>query len=213
MPRIRNIKDLNFFRPDRRFRYKHIEALFKGHIDWQRIETHLPDMLRVAVSIKMGRVSASTILRRLGTYSRKNKLYFAFKELGKVVRTLFLLNYIDDLELRQTIHAATNKNEQFNGFAKWCFFGSDGTITANLRHEQQKVVKYNHLVANMLVLHNVEALTRVLREMSASGIPLSEEVLKALSPYRTSHINRFGDYSLDLKRPVDHQLYELGIID
>jgi len=42
---------------------------------------------------------------------------------------------------------------------------------------------------------------------------LSEEVLKALSPYRTSHINRFGDYSLDLKRPVDHQLYELGIID
>lgn len=65
----------------------------------------------------------------------------------------------------------------------------------------------------MLVLHNVEALTRVLREMSASGIPLSEEVLKALSPYRTSHINRFGDYSLDLKRPVDHQLYELGIID
>ncbi len=72
----------------------------------------------MAVSIKLRRVSASTILRRIGTYSRKNKMYFAFKELGKVVRNLFLLNYIDDLELRQTIHADTNKNEQFNGFAK-----------------------------------------------------------------------------------------------
>jgi len=44
---------------------------------------------------------------------------------------------------RQTIHAATNKNEQFNGFAKWSFFGGSGIIAANLRHEQQKVVKYN----------------------------------------------------------------------
>ena len=30
-------------------------------------------------------------LRRLATYSRKNKLYFAFRELGRVVRTVFLL--------------------------------------------------------------------------------------------------------------------------
>jgi len=47
----------------------------------------------------------STILRRLATYSRKNKLYFAFRELGRVVRTTFLLQYISDLELRQVIQA------------------------------------------------------------------------------------------------------------
>ena len=119
-------------------------------------------MLRVAVSIKLGKITASTILRRLGTYSRKNKLYFAFRALGKVVRTGFLLNYINDVELLQIINAATNKNDLFNGFAKWSFFGGSGIIAANLRHEQQKVVKYNHLVANMLILHNVEALSRVL---------------------------------------------------
>ena len=53
----------------------------------------------------------STILRRLATYSRKNKLYFAFRELGRVVRTIFLLQYVSDLELRQVIQAATNKSE------------------------------------------------------------------------------------------------------
>ena len=77
-------------------------------IYWQMIEIHLPDMLRVAVSIKLGKISASAILRRLGTYSRKNKLYFAFKELGKVIRTMFLLKYVGDVELRRLIHAETN---------------------------------------------------------------------------------------------------------
>ncbi|KLD27150.1 hypothetical protein TB9_23355, partial [Xanthomonas perforans] len=83
-------------------------------------------MLRVAISIKLGKITASTILRRLGTYSRKNKLYWAFRELGKAVRTLFLLRYIDDVEVRKTIHAATNKSEEFNGFVKWAFFGGEG---------------------------------------------------------------------------------------
>jgi TnpA family transposase len=54
-------------------------------------------MLRVALSIKVGTIMPSTILRRLATYSCKNKLYFAFRELGRVVRTIFLLQYISDL--------------------------------------------------------------------------------------------------------------------
>jgi TnpA family transposase len=85
-------------------------------------------MLRVVISIRLGKITASSILRRLGTYSRKNKLYFAFRELGKAVRTLFLLRYIDDNEIRKTIHAATNKSEEYNGFVKWVFFGSQGSL-------------------------------------------------------------------------------------
>ena len=118
MPRIRNIKDLTFYRPDANKKYQYIDRLFTETVDWQLIETHLLDMLRVAVSIKLGKISASAILRRLGTYNRKNKLYFAFKELGKVIRTMFLLRYVGDVELRMLIHAETNKSEQFNGFAK-----------------------------------------------------------------------------------------------
>jgi TnpA family transposase len=43
-------------------------------------------MMRVAVSIKAGKMTPSTILRRLGSESTKNKLYFAFRELGRVIR-------------------------------------------------------------------------------------------------------------------------------
>lgn len=91
MPRIRNIKDLNFYKPDPKIALKHIQALFSEPINWSIIEKHYPDMIRIAMSIKAGKMTASTILRRFGTKNRKNRVYFVFRELGRVVRTLFLL--------------------------------------------------------------------------------------------------------------------------
>lgn len=204
MPRIRNIKDLVFYKPDKKTRYKHINSLFKESINWKLIETHLPDMLRIALSIKAGTVAPSTILRRLGTYNRKNKIYFAFRELGRVVRTQFLLKYIGDMELRQTIQAATCKSEEFNQFTKWLFFGGDGIIAENVRHEQNKIIKYNQLVANLVILYNVDEMTKVLRQLQEEGVEITAEILAGLSPYRTKGINRLGDYSLD----VDPSLYQ-----
>jgi TnpA family transposase len=202
MPRIRGIQDLKFHRPQAGAVYQNINALFSDVIDWQLIELHLPAMLRVAVSIKTGKITPSAILRRLGTYSRKNKLYFAFVELGKVIRTMFLLSYIGDVGLRKVIHAETNKSEQFNGFAGWSFFGGEGIIAENIRHEQRKVIKYNHLVANMIILHNVVGMTRVLRELRDEGAEVTPEILGGLAPFRTAHINRFGDYTLDFRRKI-----------
>uniref|UniRef100_UPI003BEF24A6 Tn3 family transposase n=1 Tax=Burkholderia arboris TaxID=488730 RepID=UPI003BEF24A6 len=201
MPRMRNIKDLVLYKADKRRKYEHIDSLCRQSIDWSLIERHYTDMMRVAVSIKAGKMTPSTILRRLGSESTKNKLYFAFRELGRVIRTLFLLKYLDDPELRRTIHAQTNKSEQFNDFAQWLMFGGDGVIAENIRHEQRKVVKYNHLVANMVILYNVQWMSRKLKELQEKGHPIDAEVLKALSPYRRDHINRLGDYLLDLLRP------------
>ena len=91
MPRIRNIKDLVFYRPDKKKKYKHIDSLFKESVDWELIETHWQDLMQVVLSIKAGKILPSTLLRKLGNYSRRNRLYFAFRELGRVIRTIFLL--------------------------------------------------------------------------------------------------------------------------
>lgn len=92
MLRIRNLKKLVFFKPDRGTRYEHINGFFSEAVNWELIETHLPDMPWIALSIKAGKITPSTILRRL----------------GRVVRTEFLLKYIGDVELRKPIQAATN---------------------------------------------------------------------------------------------------------
>ncbi len=64
-------------------------------------------MLRVGLSVRAGRLLPSAILRRIATYSRKNRLYFAFRELGRVIRTDFLPRYLGSVELRRAIGAAT----------------------------------------------------------------------------------------------------------
>ena len=115
----------------RRTSYKHIDELFTAQVDWDLIATLIPDMMRVAVSIRTGNILPSDILRRLNSSSRKNKLYFGFRELGRVVRTIFLLRYLSDAELRRTIQAATNKSERFNQFVQWVSFGGDSVIAEN----------------------------------------------------------------------------------
>jgi TnpA family transposase len=199
MPRIRHWKHLTLYVPTEPFageHTEHIRELFSDSIDWTLIKTHVPDMLRVTISISQGKVRASTILRKLGTESRKNKLYVAFRELGRVVRTMFLLRFINDDELRRTINAATNIVEAWNGLIQWVAFGGEGVVRQNNREEQRKIIRYNHLVANLVVFHNVVSMTRVLQDLVDEGYPVTPEIIARLSPYKTEHINRFGHYEL-----------------
>jgi len=106
-------------------------------------------------------------------------------------------------DLRRTIGAATNKSEHFNRYAQWAGFGGAGLVTAAARDEQRKMIKYNHLVANLLIFHTAVGMTRALDGIAADGFgdAVSPEGLATLSPYQTEHINRFGDYVLDMSTP------------
>jgi Tn3 transposase DDE domain len=76
-PRIKNWKHLAFYRPHKNTRYQHIDGLFSDHIDWKLIAKNFDEMLKVAVSIKAGKLLPSTVLRRLGSFNRQNRLYLA----------------------------------------------------------------------------------------------------------------------------------------
>lgn len=74
------------------------------------------------------------------------------------------------------------------------------------------MIKYNHLVANMIILHNVVGMTRVLQELRDEGTEITPEILGGLAPFRTAHINRFGDYTLDFRRKIGTLDFEATII-
>ena len=120
MPGIRNCKVLTLLRPDEGASYEHIiDSLFGAEaIYWGLIEIHWRDVMRVVASIRAGEVLPSTLLRKLGNYSTKNRLYRAFREIGRAIRTEFLLRFLSSQELRRQITAATNKAESHNGFSK-----------------------------------------------------------------------------------------------
>ncbi len=199
MPRIRNWKNLTLFRPDKAVKYKYINRLFGDSVDWNLIERHWQDLMQVALSIYAGKISSATLLRKLGSYSRKNRLYFAAQELGNVIRTGFLLEWIGSRALRQEITANTNKIESYNGFAKWLSFGGD-VIAVNEPDEQQKRLRYNDLVASALILQNTVDMMRTLGNLRHEGWQITENDVSFLSPYQVAHVKRFGEYSLKLKR-------------
>jgi TnpA family transposase len=207
MPRMRGLSDAVFYRPDKSIRYQHIDALFGDEIDWDLIATHARDMIQVVLSIQAGRVMPSMLLRKLGTYNRKSLLYRAFRELGRVERTLFLLRFISSAEVRRVIRAETTKIETYNDFLDWVCFGGP-VVRSGDPVEQEKQLKYASLVANAVMLSNVADLTDVLSAMAKDGHPVTPALVASLSPYIREHIRRFGRFVLDmtdLPDPLDPQ--------
>ena len=112
-----------------------------------------------------------------------------------------MLDYIGDEDLRGIIEAAQNKCEGFNNFAQWAYFGAD-TITQKVCDDQLKIIKYNHLVSNLVIFHNCHTITQALKELQTDGMKLTPELLAGLSPYRTHHLNRFGLYEMKERHPL-----------
>jgi TnpA family transposase len=197
LPRMRTWNDVTFYRVDRGTAYKHIDALFTGVVDWDLIERHWQDMMQVVLSIQAGQVLPSMLLQKLGVYSRKSSLYKAFSELGRVERTLFLLDYMSNSNMRQQIRAETTKVESYHHFTDWIAFGGP-VLRSGDPVEQEKRIKYRDLVANAVMLHNVVDMTNALYDLQQEGICVTPEIVSRLSPYLTEHIKRFGQYFLDM---------------
>ncbi|MDA7742535.1 Tn3 family transposase [Francisellaceae bacterium] len=199
MPRIRNWKGLKMYRPEKDSKYTNIDSLFSdAHIDWGLLETHWKDLMQVAISVKFGKVSSVFILNKLNSYNNKNHLYKAFQELGKVQRTLFLLDFISNQDLRQSITDATNKAEAYNDLSSWARFGSKKLVATNDPDEMEKSIKYNQIITNSVMLQDIIDMTNILHELKSEGYKYTIEEVGYLSPYIRGHIKRFGEFVLDL---------------
>ena len=187
------------YRPDRELIFEHIDTWFNRHVKWQLIEDHWQDMMQVILSVHKGKLLPSWLLQKLNTDSPKNKLYLAFRELGRVVRTMFLLELVFDPQNRREVQAATSKIESYNDFSQWIMFGGDGILKSRDPVENEKIIKYKDLIANAIMLQNVVDMTDVLHEMVQEGYEVTAEVVATFSPYIREHIKRFGEYVIDLE--------------
>jgi hypothetical protein len=127
----------------------------------------------------------------------QERIYKVFREVGRSVRTVALLRYLADPQLRARVTAATNKVESYNGFSQWLCFGNNGLLADNDPAEQEKLIKFNTLLANLVIFHNSLDLMDVVRGLVAEGWTITADQLAALSPYLRFHISRFGAYATD----------------
>ena len=81
-PRIRDLADKRLYIHGDAKRYPTLARLIGGSVNVKRIRAHWDAILRLAASIQQGTVTASLMLRKLGSYPRQNGLALALRELG-----------------------------------------------------------------------------------------------------------------------------------
>jgi len=137
-PRIKSFRDqyLYSFQSPSSMKALGYNIYAQKKINTKIIQQEWDNILRLATTIKLKETSASQLFKRLSSYSRQHPLYRALKQLGRIIKTIFLLRYIDDIELRQMIEKQLNKLESSNKFAKAVFHGRNQEFQHSSKEEQ-----------------------------------------------------------------------------
>ncbi len=193
-PRIRDLKDTKIFTQKGEDSYNALKPMMGGTLNIKHVRAHWDDILRLATSIKQGTVTASLMLRKLGSYPRQNGLALALRELGRIERTLFILEWLQSVELRQRVQAGLNKGESRNALARAVFFSRLGEIRDRSFEQQRYRASGLNLLTAAIVLWNTVYLERAVNALRSSGQTVDDALLKFLSPLGWAHINLTGDY-------------------
>ena len=193
-PRIRDLKDTKLFMPKNEQDYSALQAMNGGTLNLKQIRDHWAEILRLAVSIKQGTVTAALMMRKLGSYPRQNGLSIALRELGRIERTLFILDWLQNVELRRRVHAGLNKGEARNALARAVFFNRLGEIRDRSFDQQSYRASGLNLVTAAIVLWNTVYIERAIEAQREAGKLIDDELLQYLSPLGWEHINLTGDY-------------------
>lgn len=201
-PRLAEMKETRFWRIDPAANYGPLNGLARHRIHTQLIANNWDDILRVAGSLKVGTVHASTLVQSLQRGGRPTTLARAIAELGRIAKTLYLLNYIDDEGYRRRIQNQLNRGEGRHSVARHVFHGQRGELRQRYRQGQEDQLGALGLVVNMIVLWNTWYLQDALDELRKNAQEVQSEDVERLVPLRFQHINVHGTYHFALPESV-----------
>jgi TnpA family transposase len=182
-------------------------------INLKLISEQWDQILRFIATIKLKENTASQLFRRLSSYSKQHPLYRALKQFGRIIKTLFLLRYIDDVELRQTIEKQLNKLESSNKFGKAVFHGNNQEFQLSTKEEQLIADGCKRLIENAIICWNYMYLSKRMNDASSDAEKdTMTKTIKNGSVIIWQHFNLQGEYDFseeNLKNPIQFQLPEL----
>jgi len=211
-PRIRDISELKLYSFSNPGDYPKIEKIIQGKINTKIISDNYDGVLRLAQSICEGKTSASLILSKLGSYARQNALATALREIGRIEKTIFILDYISDKSMRRRIQRGLNKGEATNALARALFFGKRGELRERELQDQLQRASALNILINALSVWNTAYLQKAIDHLKASGDSVNDDLLKHIAPLGWEHVNLLGEYTFDLRgTQVPNELRPLNI--
>lgn len=196
-PRLRDFPDRKLACIEPVTAYKDLQPILGRRIKTDIIHEHWDDILRLVASLKVGTVLPSAMLKRLAAFQRQNKLDLALQELGRIERTLFMLDWLESPQLRQLCQAGLNKSEQRHALAQVICTFKQGRIADRGQDAQQFRASGLNLVIAAIAYWNSTYLTDAINHMRANGQAVPDELLAHTSPLTWEHIGFSGDFLWD----------------
>ena len=167
-PRISKLSDCTLYSLEEREIYidKDYKILPNKYVNTDLIEKYWDEILRFVATVKLKISTPSQLFKRLNSYSKQHPIYQALKELGHVIRTIFILEYIDDLELRQAIEKQLNKIENSNKFNKAVCVDEE-EFQQGTKEEMDAVDACRRLIKSALICWNYLYLSKKINEEEA----------------------------------------------
>jgi len=158
-------------------------------------------MLRLAGSLKLGKVKATAVMRTLQRAGSLSGLGRAVAELGRVEKTRYLLAYVQDEAHRRRILVQLNRGEGQHAVARPVFHGKKGELRQRYREGMEDQLGALGLVVNAVVLWNTRLQQALVEHQDTEGAPDPSDVAR-LSPLLYEHVNMLGRYDFTLPEPV-----------
>ncbi|WP_413990777.1 Tn3 family transposase [Labrys okinawensis] len=201
-PRLRNIKDRKFHTFEKADAYPTLANHIGAPINTTLIMEHWDELLRLAASITTRTVAPSAILKRLSASSKSSELARALRELGRIERTLFMIEWYSTPALRRRCQAGLNKGEAAHKLKRAVFFHERGEIRDRSFDSQAFRASGLNLVVSAIVHWNTVYLSRATTHLRQQGRNIPDELLKHVSPLSWEHINLTGIYSWDTEQQM-----------
>ncbi len=155
--------------------------------EWENIQ-------RIMVSLALKTTTQNIIVGKLSAFARKNKTRRALWEYDNIIRSLYLLDYIDSPPLRRNVQQALNRGENYHQLRRAVSYANFGKLRLKTEHEQKLWGECARLITNCIIYYNATLLSNVLNYKEGAGDAQGAALLKQVSPVAWQHINLYGRY-------------------
>jgi TnpA family transposase len=195
-PRLRDLAERKLFLPHPFTIPDELESVIDRRVSLRAIERGWDELLRLAASIRTGRVSAALALQRLGSAARGDPVHRAADHLGRLLRTIFLSDYMAVNDFRREIHMLLDRGESVHLLQRAVYSGKVAPERGRRADEMRTISGSLTLLANSVIAWNTSRMEATVERLRKSGVRIEDDWLRRMGPAHFAHINFRGTMRL-----------------
>lgn len=194
IPRIRDLPSKRLYLFDPAACPKELKGLIGGKIRQSLIASNWPDILRSVATMASGAMSPSQLLRKFASYPRQHELAVTLREIGRVERTLFIIDWLLDADMQRRAQVGLNKGEAHHALKNALRIGRQGEIRDRTSEGQHFRMAGLNLLAAIVIYWNTKHLGQAVTSRRREGLDCLPNLLAHISPLGWAHILLTGEY-------------------